>query len=471
MLEPGICMVSAWIHHGSLMATGPSDSDVMITKMASRRWLVWAVLVASARAFCPPGCSCDDDGPSARCVGAGVNVVPILFNPGLRRLNLAHNAISSVAQTLVFFDQLRELDLSHNLLSSLGTHNFEMQRHLQELRLAHNNVSVLLPGAFRGLTSLALLDLGHNGLSDLPPAVLGDTPRLTVLLLVHNKLHALVRHAFHGCPALEVLDLCDNYFRHAPTAALEGLGALRVLQLCRNRLTRLEGGAFPTPALAALALQSNSIDHIDEAAFRHLTMLQKLNLNDNLLRDVPAAALDPLGALESLHFGRNQITSLGALAFRSLRSLDFLEVSRCPRLSRLHPEALSRCRKLRSLTLSHNPSLRRLPGGFLAQLPSLRSLDLRANSLQTMGSSDVAWRSLAVLDLRDNPLVCNCSVRWLADLLSAANTSISAPDLQCGAPPKLCGLYLSSHRSCNVPYGCSIGESLYIGALKTLGLK
>ena len=406
-------------------------------------WLAWVVLVQGARAFCPRGCSCEDGGPSLRCVGVGINVVPILVNPGLRSLNLAHNSISSVSHTLVFFDQLEELDFSHNLLTSLGTGNFHKQVELRELRLAHNNLSSVSAGALLGLTSLTLLDLSHNAISDLKPDVLLDVPDLTVLLLAHNKLHTLFQHTFRGPRSLHVLDLCDNYFRHVPTAALQDLTALKALQLCRNRLTRLESKALCLRSLLTLSLETNSIEYVADTSFSCLQRLLKLNLNDNLLREVPTGALVSLVMLESLHLSRNKIRSLECGAFRGLGHLSTLEVSRCPLLSSLQPEALSECVMLRELTLSHNPLVRHIPSGFLSTLPRLHSLDLRTNGLRSFPSSEVTWRSLVSLDLRGNPMVCNCSLQWLAEVLGASNASLSAPDLQCAAPDKLRGVYLS----------------------------
>ncbi|XP_045130317.1 insulin-like growth factor-binding protein complex acid labile subunit [Portunus trituberculatus] len=406
-------------------------------------WLAWVVLVSGARAFCPRGCSCDDSGPSLRCVGVGINVVPTLVNPGLRSLNLAHNSISSVSHTLVYFAQLEELDFSHNLLASLGSRNFQKQVKLRELRLAHNNLSSLSVEALLGLTSLSVLDLSHNAISDLPPDVLMNAPDLKVLLLAHNKLHTLFQHTFRGPSSLHVLDLCDNYFRHVPTAAVEELRALKTLQLCRNRLTQLESNALCLPSLQALSLETNNIDYVADASFSCLQRLTKLNLNDNLLREVPSAALVSLVLLESLHLSRNKIRSLEGGAFRGLGRLTTLEVSRCPLLSLLHPAALAECFNLRELTLSHNPLVKHIPPGFLSSLPRLRSLDLRANGLRSFPSSEVSLRSRVSLDLRDNPMVCNCSLQWLAEELGAANRSLQAPDLQCAAPDKLRGVYLS----------------------------
>lgn len=408
------------------------------------RWcVVWACLAGVARAFCPSGCNCDDSVPSARCVGVGLNVLPILFNPGLRRLNMAHNVISSLNEGLVFFDRLEELDLSNNVLTYLGTGNFVEQVQLQELRLAHNNLTTLKPEAFRGLKSLTLLDLSHNGMIELQAGVLEDTPRLTVLLLAHNKLHILVRHTFRGLRNLHVLDLCDNYFRDVPSHALDDLKSLKSLHLCRNRLTRLEPDAFTTPSLTSLSLETNNIDHIEDGALQRLKNIQKLNLNDNLLREVPAAVLSFLLMLDTLILSKNNFTTIEAGGLKSLSRLTTLEISRCPRLGSLHPDAFAHCISLKRLIISHNPLIRHLPERLFTSLPRLHTLDLRANSLQTVSEVSMPWGSLARLDLRDNQLVCNCSIRWLAALLGAANTSLAAPDVQCAAPEKLKGLYLS----------------------------
>nr|XP_053629792.1 chondroadherin-like protein [Cherax quadricarinatus] len=406
-------------------------------------WLAWAYLLDLVRAFCPPGCTCDDAAPSARCVGVGVNVVPILFNPGLRRLNLARNSISSVDEALVFLDKLEELDLSHNLLISVGSGNFKAQSALLELRLAHNNLTSLTTGAFRGLVDLSTLDLSHNGLTDLPVGVLDDLPQLTVLHLAHNRLHLLTQHTFRGVHNLLVLDLCDNYFRHVPAVALEDLSSLKSLHLCRNRLTRLDSLAFPTGTLSFLSLDTNNIDYIDERAFHRLQQLLKLNLDCNTLHEVPTKALSSLPTLNFLSLSRNKIKNIGPRAFKGLGRLSTLEISRSLHLESVHPLALDGCGDLQTLTISHNPLLRHLPEGLLTSLHNLRSVDLRANGLQSLPEAEVPWSSLKKMDLRDNPLVCNCSLQWLAELLGSTNTSLAAPDLQCAAPDKLRGLYLS----------------------------
>ncbi|XP_063887445.1 chondroadherin-like protein isoform X1 [Scylla paramamosain] len=414
-----------------------------VAGMAAVWWLAWAYLVPLARAFCPRGCSCDDSLPSARCVGAGLNLVPILFNPSLRRLDLAHNSIASLEEALVFLSLLEDLDLSHNQLESLGVGNFQAQSNLKKLSVAHNNLSALLPRAFTGLAALTRLDLSYNSLDDLPEGVLDDLPHLTVLHLSHNRLFFLSQLAFRGPKSLLLLDLSDNYFRHVPTEALQAAASLQTLHLCRNRLTELGPSAFSNHALKLLALDGNSIERLDQATFMSLKRLQNLSLVGNSIHEVPTNALSFLPKLEFLSLSRNKIREVRAGAFSAQGLLMTLEMSRNPELKVMSPEALSGCGQLQHLTLSHNPQLRHLPSGLFKPLKNLRSLDLRDNGLESLPEVEVPWKTLQRLDLRDNPLVCNCSVRWLAQLVRSANTSIASRDLQCAAPDKLRGLYLS----------------------------
>lgn len=403
-------------------------------------WVAWAVgVLGGVVAFCPPACRCNDQVPSAECVAARLTVLPILFNPRLKHLNLAHNMISSVAETLNFLEQLEELDLSHNRLSSLDKGHLERQQRLQKLRLAHNRLTKLSPGALKGLKRLSLLDLSHNGLSQIVPRVLEDTPSLTVLLLAHNNLHLLHHEAFQGLTTLRVLDLCHNHFTAVPASTLDSVPTLKSLHLCHNRITRLQSRAFITPALSSLLLEANMIEEVAEDAFTLSHHLKLLNLKDNLLRQVPV--LPP--TLTSLILSKNNMSSIGPEALATLGQLSSLEISRCPYLAQLHPAAFTHCLNLHHITLSHNPQLRHLPETLLSGLTHLVHLDLRANSLQSVSKTSLPLTNLQKLDLRHNPLVCNCSLRWLSALLDTTNTTMVVPDVKCAAPPWLKDHYLS----------------------------
>ncbi|MCL4142477.1 UNVERIFIED_CONTAM: hypothetical protein GTU68_043409 [Idotea baltica] len=411
-----------------------------------RVWvLAAALLVASAGAFCPSGCECDESGFSVRCLGVGITMVPILLNPGLKQLKLSYNLISSIKEAFAFYEWLEELDLSHNGVSSLENGNFEQQNFLRELRLGHNNISSILPHSFKGLSSLHVLDLTHNSLVEIPPVFLQDSVKLKVLLLANNHILSVTTKAFRGLASLRILDLCSNFLRRVPGAALESVSAtLETLQMCRNRLIGIEPDDFPTFNLKSLSLESNSITFIDPLAFVLLEKLQKLNINNNLLSDIPTRSFASLHSLTSLHLSRNNISVIRDRAFQGLMRLSFLEVSRCPDLKYVSPLSLSHCTNLHTLKLSYNMQLQHLPAEVLSLLPRLHSLEMRANGFQTIQESSIPWGPLESLDLRDNPFVCNCSLRWLLKALQQRNSSLTVTDILCNAPENLHGLYLST---------------------------
>lgn len=402
-------------------------------------------ILALTRAFCPSGCECDEAGFSVRCLGVGITMVPILLNPGLKRLKLSYNLISSISDAFEFYEWLEELDLTHNGVTSLGEDNFNQQIGLRELRLGHNNISSILPRSFKGLKSLQILDLTHNKIVEIPPLFLADSARMKILLLANNHLLSVATKAFRGLKSLRILDLCSNFLRRVPGAALVSVSStLETLQTCRNRLIGIEPDDFPTFNLKSLSLESNLISFIDPLAFVSLEKLQKLNLNDNFLDEVPSRSFSSLHSLTTLHLSRNNISVIRDGAFQSLLRLSLLEVSRCPNLKELSSLAISRSSNLHTIKLSYNTQLKHLPQEFLSPLLRLHTLEMRANGFETLAKSSLPWSSLETLDLRDNPFVCNCSLSWLLQTLKSSNSSLSVTDVICDAPENLHGILLST---------------------------
>lgn len=89
--------------------------------------------------------------------GTGIISVTQMETPFLRRLNLSHNAISTLPDTV--FERptlLEELDVSHNSLSELP-HVWQQLKNLQLLDVSDNPVTSILEGDLDGLESLRTL--------------------------------------------------------------------------------------------------------------------------------------------------------------------------------------------------------------------------------------------------------------------------------------------------------------------------
>ena len=166
--------------------------------------------------------------------------------PHLTCLNLAHNRITTVPDSIFGFLHLTRLDLSHNLLEQLPA-SLGLLSQLAKLDLSHNLLTDL-PGSLEGLNSLQALNLAANRLEEVP-AVLAQLPLLAVLLLT------------------------DNPSPHSQLSSREllarlrtpGLGSPRPARAARPAWARVRGPVFDSSVLNAGSAQAEFV-RLQEAA-------------------------------------------------------------------------------------------------------------------------------------------------------------------------------------------------------------
>ncbi|RLU24350.1 hypothetical protein DMN91_002438 [Ooceraea biroi] len=386
---------------------------------------LFAFGTAEARTFCPNGCTCDDDTLVVSCVGANLDVIPIALNPSIQRIVLKENRIKIVdAAAFQFYGDLKNVDLSSNHLFTIPNGSFDAQRHLVELHLKHNKISALTEKTFQGLKSLTVLNLRDNYLETLKSGLFAYLPKLEELDLGQNRISKVEPGAFQKLGTLRVLYLDDNQLRTIPSPALAPLNALAELHIGWNAFSSLPDDAFKgLEQLAVLDIMGAGLDNISDGAFRGLNALRTLKLGANKLREVPTKQLAVLPRLEELTLGQNFFTILRSGAFQGLSTLKKLDVSGAKLLTTVEKGAFSDNGNLETLVLNSNKRLATMEDGSLAGLPNLRHLMLRDNAFATFSESLVAWNELRRLDLSENPLVCDCSQLWLAEVLVPRNSS------------------------------------------------
>jgi Leucine-rich repeat (LRR) protein len=170
----------------------------------------------------------------------------------LERLYAAEIDLASVPSWIGSLTRLRTLDLGHNLLSSLPDSMAGLQA--LEILYIHDNRLSVLPQWIGSLRGLTYLNVAENGLAALP-AVAGLS-RLIELRAMHNRLTDVPELP----PSLRELHLRGNECTAVP-AAVRGLPDLRVLDMRANRLS----GPLPSwlaelPRLEKLDLRWNSFD-------------------------------------------------------------------------------------------------------------------------------------------------------------------------------------------------------------------
>ncbi|XP_055643408.1 leucine-rich repeat and fibronectin type-III domain-containing protein 3 isoform X2 [Toxorhynchites rutilus septentrionalis] len=220
-----------------------------------------------------------------------------------------------------------------------------------------------------------------------------------------------------------LVEALDKYARESP---------LDLLYVNNSTIDKLEAGVFENLKLYNVQLSSCDIRKIDDFAFRgQEDILKNLNLQDNLLEEVPIKALKILNILNLLDLSKNRIHTIPNDAFNGLTKLSTLKLSDnnvtlapfCFRglessLKNLNlkgtkqkrvPEAVRGLKTLAFLDLSQN-GIRELPGvGGMRTfdgLDALSALNLERNLIQSLGETAFSGirKSLSSLSLLNNLL-------------------------------------------------------------------
>ncbi|KAF3846742.1 hypothetical protein F7725_003820 [Dissostichus mawsoni] len=380
----------------------------------------------------------------------------------LTHLYLDHMSLQDLSdQALSRAPLLSHLDLSHNQLRYLEP--LKGPYELKSLNLTGNPLycncfmrplrewarvrSVKLLGACVGpphlsqepLQSVAPLDLRCRSRGEVLKEEFELEPTESAPPTVEAQ-HATCEGRGHtkvprGFPAkTQMLDLRSNHFHHLPANSFPGTSQVVSLHLEFCKIHEIEGGAFRgMKSLFYLYLSENDITSLDPGAFSGAPKLNYLHLEGNRLLQFPGSALALLPSLFVLHLERNAISKLepagllssktpklrelyltnntitsvakGALdsAFLGTLHLDSNQLKEIP----IH--ALSRAANLEELNLSQN-SIRYMSLDALRGLgPGLKALTVRGNQLTELPDLS-PLTGLEVVDLKENPLLCDCAL-------------------------------------------------------------
>lgn len=291
----------------------------------------------------------------------------------------------------------RVLNADDNRLTHLHNRSFINLADLENLTLSNNRIESIHPSAFYGLHRLTFLDVTGNRLTTLTDARwICQIQHLRNLVLSANALHSVPDMTFRCLADLRSLDLSANRIRQINNEAFFGLDQLRHLTLADNAL-----GMVPSEALS------------------RLPAILDLSLSGNAMRELPTDSFRSAATMKSLLLNRmSELQLVDRGSFRNLSSLERLEMRNSPRLKYIHYRAFE-------------------------SLPRLRILDLGSCALETLDAELVAsLPSLSWLQLRFNPLVCDCVLSWLAQRLRSNLTGnglvVSAPEeTRCQFPAEI----------------------------------
>lgn len=316
--------------------------------------------------------------------------------------------------------ETRTLDLRGNFISEIGVETvFERYESLAEVDFSFNNISRLETVVeFLNWSRVKSLNLECNFISEVPPEAFGRNSELEHLALSNNRLMVLNGSCFGGLQKLRYLSLRINRIRALTAENFKGLSKLETLLLDDNLLTELADSVFEAlVSLVNISLSHNEVETVNNAGLAGLARLQRVDLSHNLLKSTIPHTVSALGALKEVIFDGNRIQILNKRSFYKA-SVSDISLSKMPYLAIVDEAAFYDLNNLEILRLNGNPNLSYVhPRAFL-KVEKLRILYLDNNNLiAVQGQLIASFPVLEALSLSENPLHCDCNVKWIRQKL------------------------------------------------------
>uniref|UniRef100_A0A8C6KQ38 Slit homolog 3 (Drosophila) n=1 Tax=Nothobranchius furzeri TaxID=105023 RepID=A0A8C6KQ38_NOTFU len=425
-----------------------------------RIWaLLFAVIVCAASAVgCPHKCSCS--GSHVDCQGLALKTVPkgIPRNAELPDTMSEKTIVTSADVFFLFFVRQRmpfaaaylqipkHRDLSENQIQAVPRKAFRGITNVKNLQLDSNHISCIEDGAFRALRDLEILTLNNNNITLIPLSSFNHMPKLRTLRLHSNNLHCDCHLSwlsdwlrarrgmapFTQCMspahmrALNVPDVLKKDFicpaEMEPRTCVTQVTVCPPSCSCNNNIVDCRRkGLAEIPAnlpegIVEIRLEQNQIKSVPAGAFTAYKKLKRIDLSKNQISDIAADAFSGLRSLTSLVLYGNKITELPKGIFDGLVSLQLL---------------LLNANKINCLRVNA-----------FQDLQNLNLLSLYDNKMQTISKGlFTPLRSIKTLHLAQNPFMCDCHLKWLADYLF--DNPIETSGARCSHPRRLANKRIS----------------------------
>uniref|UniRef100_A0A4W3I7B3 Slit homolog 1 protein n=1 Tax=Callorhinchus milii TaxID=7868 RepID=A0A4W3I7B3_CALMI len=385
----------------------------------------------------------------------------------LERLRLNRNNLQVLPELLFLgTPKLYRLDLSENHIHAIPRKAFRGAVDIKNLQLDYNLISCIEDGAFRALRDLEVLTLNNNNISRLSVASFNHMPRLRTFRLHSNNLYCDCHLAW-----------LSDWLRQRPRVGLYtqciGPGHLRghnVAEvqkrefICSGNHTagREQSCHVHSKSCPAVCTCSNSIvdcrgKGLTEIPINLPETITEIRLEQNSIKSIPPGAFSPYKRLRRIDLSNNHISEIAPDAFQGLRSLNSL-VLYGNKITELPKGLFEGLFSLQLLLLNAN-KINCLRVDAFQDLHNLNLLSLYDNKLQTIAKGTFApLRAIQTLHLAQNPFICDCHLKWLADYLHA--NPIETSGARCTSPRRLANKRIGQIKS--KKFRCSAKEQYFI---------
>uniref|UniRef100_A0A8C3I7I1 Slit guidance ligand 3 n=1 Tax=Chrysemys picta bellii TaxID=8478 RepID=A0A8C3I7I1_CHRPI len=311
-------------------------------------------------------------------------------------------------------------DLSENQIQGIPRKAFRGITDVKNLQLDNNQISCIEDGAFRALRDLEILTLNNNNITRIPLTSFNHMPKIRTLRLHSNYLYCDCHLAWLSDWLRQRRSIGQFTFCMAPVH-LRGFNVADVQKkeyVCSDRTDSSAGSHSEPPSCnansitcpSACTCSNNIVDcrgkglteipsNLPEAGLLLTILLFPVSfrvLYGNKITEIPKGLFDGLVSLQLLLLNANKINCLRVNTFQDLQNLNLLSL--------------------------YDNKLQTISKGLFAPLQSIQTLHLA-----------------------QNPFVCDCHLKWLADYLQ--DNPIETSGARCSSPRRLANKRISQIKS------------------------
>ncbi|KAM6221925.1 slit homolog 2 protein isoform 2-T2 [Rhynchocyon petersi] len=371
----------------------------------------------------------------------------------LERLRLNKNHLQLVPELLFLgTPKLYRLDLSENQIEAIPRKAFRGAVDIKNLQLDYNKINCIEDGVFRALRDLEVLTLNNNNITRLSVASFNHMPKLRTFRLHSNNLYCDCHLAWLS-DWLRQRPRVGLYTQCMAPAPLKGHNVAEVQKrefLCSGKAEKnlytvcLTHQSFLGPSCSVLhcpavcTCSNNIVDcrgkGLTEIPLNLPETIAEMRFEQNSIKIIPPGAFSRYKKLKRIDLSNNQISEVAADAFQGLRSLNSL-VLYGNKITDLPKNLFQGLISLQLLLLNAN-KINCLRVDAFQDLHNLNLLSLYDNKLQTIAKGTLSpLRSIKTMHLAQNPFICDCHLKWLADYLH--DNPIETSGARCTSPRRL----------------------------------
>lgn len=274
---------------------------------------------------------------------------------------------------------IKTLDVSENKIQEIPDGTFDKYKNLQDLILK-NNLLERIPPACLSIKNLKNLQLGSNNISSIDVGILPFPPSLTNLGLEKNKIELLNGDTFSVNNQLAILNLAYNHLTSVAEESFKELAHLQILEMNNNLLTEVPVALSTLPSLERVTLAKNLIESIPDNIFKSLRNLQQIELRGNPIHNFHKNAFVELPSLKKLQLLGSPRTINTFPNLTGTPNLELIHLDRAY-IVQVPDDLCLKARKLNTLRLRSN-RLEYLPD--LTHCRYLQQLDVGLNNLNEL---------------------------------------------------------------------------------------